>query len=351
METRLSSYALRRKKLRSLTKDNENLLVTKPQNLFYLTGFWGGGVGVVLDDRLVLVTSNMERRRAEKSAGETEVIGVSTNSGITGEVRKLLRRGSSVVDSGGLKINGRVTVDDGPYLQARRTKDREEQDKITTASRKIDRIYELLEREAMEGMTEREVAADVMRAATLEGLTPFGSEGSLSPIIVAAGENGAYPHAEVTDRVLRDGDFVVVDLFFRFEGYGSDETRTFGVGRLSKEKRQAYQAVLAAQKRGIQCSRAGVECRRVHAQVSRVLGRSSLLRYFTHGTGHGVGVDIHELPSISAASGDRLRENDVVTVEPGVYLPGKYGIRIEDTVLVGMREAVLTRYTRELVVL
>lgn len=347
----MSSYALRRRKLRALAKEHENVIVTRPQNIFYLTGFWGGGVGVILDDGSVLVTSSMERERAEQSAMETEVIGASAKSGMKEELGKLLRKGSSVVDSAGLKVGGPVTVDDGLFLRARRTKDKEEQNKIATASRKIDRVYKLIEREAKEGMTEREVAADVMRAATLEGLTPFGSEGSLSPVIVATGENGAYPHAEVTDRALRDGDLVVIDLFFRFEGYGSDETRTFAVGRLSKEKREAYDAVLAAQKRGIQLSRAGTECRRVHAEVSRELGRNSLLRYFTHGTGHGVGVDIHELPNISAASRDRLQENDVVTIEPGVYLPGKYGIRIEDTVLVGTRGAVLTHYTRDLVVL
>ncbi len=346
----MDAHRLRRKKLRVVAERYDNVLVTKPQNLFYLTGFWGGGIGVVLDDRVVVITSMMEKERAKESTTGTEVVGVSTSSEIWDEARSRLRKGSSVADSNiDRKIAVNLTVDDGLFLKARRTKDREEIEKILTASRKIDRIYELIEREVREGMTEREVAAEVLRAATLEGLTPFGSEGSLSPVIVAAGENGARPHAEITDRSLREGDLMVVDLFFRFEGYGSDATRTFGVGRISGEKRDAYQAVLAAQKKGIQLSRTDVEGKELHARVSQELG--SLEKYFTHGTGHGIGIDVHEMPNVGRTSRDVLQENDVITIEPGIYLPGSYGIRIEDTVLVGMQSAVLTHYPKELVLL
>jgi Xaa-Pro aminopeptidase/Xaa-Pro dipeptidase len=346
----LNTLALRRKKVRTLAKGHENVLVTRPQNLFYLTGFWGGGVGVVLDDRVVIVTSKMEKERAEKSTVETEVMDAAAGD-LWKEVRKLLRSGSSVADSSELegKGIGKLSVDPEILLRARRTKDRDEIEKIEVASRKIDRIYELLEREARGGMTEREVAADALRAAILEGLTPFGSEGSLSPVIVAAGENGAFPHSEISDRVLKEGDLVVVDLFFRFEGYGSDETRTFGVGSVSKERRDAYQRVLEAQKTGIALSRSGSKANELHAEVSKALG--PLSKYFTHGTGHGVGIDIHEMPSIGKAMDNVvvLQESDVITIEPGIYKPGNYGIRIEDTVLVGIQPAVLTHYTKDLV--
>ena len=346
----MDAHRLRRNRILANTKSYDNVLVTKPQNLFYLTGFWGGGIGVILDDRAVLITSRMEKERARGSTIGAEVVGVATRSDLWDEVRKRLKKGPSIADSNvERKVVRKLTVDDGTFLMTRRTKDAEEIEKISTASRKIDRIFELIEREVKEGATEREVAAEVLRAATLEGLTPFGSEGSLSPVIVAAGENGAYPHAEITDRVLREGDLVVVDLFFRFEGYGSDETRTFGVGRISREKRDAYQAVLAAQETGVRLSRMEVDGKELHTKVSQ--GLRSRERYFTHGTGHGVGIDLHEMPNLGKMSGDILQENDVVTIEPGIYLPGSYGIRIEDTVLVGMQPAVLTHYTKELVFL
>jgi Xaa-Pro aminopeptidase/Xaa-Pro dipeptidase len=346
----LDAHRLRTKKLRAIAKSYDNILVTKPQNLFYLTGFWGGGIGVILEDRVVLVTSKMEKERARGSTTGTEVIEAPARSDLWDEVGKRLKNGLTVADSNiDRKVVRKLTVDDNLFLEARRAKDKEEIEKISTASRKIDRIYELIEREVKEGATEREVAAEVLRAATLEGLTPFGSEGSLSPVIIAAGENGAYPHAEVTDRVLRNGDLVVVDLFFRFEGYGSDETRTFGVGRVSKEKRDAYQVLLDAQKMGVRLSRMEVNAQELHAKVSQELG--SLEKYFTHSTGHGVGIDLHERPNLGKASDDILHENDIVTIEPGIYVPGSYGIRIEDTILVGMQPAVLTHYTKDLVLL
>jgi Xaa-Pro aminopeptidase/Xaa-Pro dipeptidase len=348
----MSAFSKRRKSLRSLAGGYSNVLAAKSQNLFYLTGFWGGGVGVVLDDRVLLVTTQMETPSAEKSCVETEVVGVPTRADIWKEINRHLEDGTSILDSGrGKKPVKKLTVSEDVFLRARRTKDNEELGRIKSASERIDRIYEFIEREVRVGMTERQVAAEVMRLATLEGLTPFASEGCLSPIIVASAGNGAYPHAELTGRKLKDGDFVVVDLFFRFEGYGSDETRTFGVGKISPEKKRCYQAVLSAQLRGCELANEGIDCSKLHREVVKELERASLSSYFTHGTGHGVGIDVHEMPSVARTSSDVLEGGDVVTVEPGLYFLGRYGIRIEDTLAVGEHPRILTRYTKELVTL
>ena len=348
----MSAFSKRRGKLRRLATGYSNILATKPQNLFYLTGFWGGGVGLVLEDRVLLITTQMETPRAEVSCTETEVVGVPTRVDIWKEVQRHLEDGTSLVDSYYRKTPVRkLVVSEEEFLQGRRAKDDEEVGRIMSASKRIDKLYELVEREARAGMTERQVAAEVMRMAVREGLTPFGSEGSLSPVIVAAGENGAYPHAELTGRELREGDFVVVDLFFRFDGYGSDETRTFGVGRISSEKKRHYQAVLSAQLRGCELAKEGLECSELHREVVRQFKKVSLSDYFTHGTGHGVGVDVHEMPSIGRTSSDILQRGDVVTVEPGLYFPGRYGIRIEDTLVIDKRPRILTRYAKELVTL
>jgi Xaa-Pro aminopeptidase len=174
----------------------------------------------------------------------------------------------------------------------------------------------------------------VMDRATLESLSPLAAEGSLDAVIIAGGENAALPHADVSDRVLKKGDLLIADIFFRYKGYCSDCTRTFAIGAVDKDRRTAYNAVLEAELKGIELARVGVTGRSVHDGVKSELDKRDLGRYFTHGTGHGVGIDVHEEPSLGARSAATLEPGDVVTVEPGVYLPGKYGVRVEDTVVV-----------------
>jgi Xaa-Pro aminopeptidase len=167
-------------------------------------------------------------------------------------------------------------------------------------------------------------------------------------VIIASGGNGGFPHAELSDRKIQAGDLVVADIFFRYEGYFSDSTRTFAVGRISPGKKKAYNAVLEAQLEGVRASVIGEKCAKVHSKVASVLRRHALGSYFTHGTGHGVGIDIHELPSVSLGK-DVLESGQVITIEPGVYFPGKFGVRIEDTAVVGRKLEILTNYTKELV--
>ena len=174
--------------------------------------------------------------------------------------------------------------------------------------------------------TEREVAAEVVKTALIAGATTSGFGGSLSPTILASGENGAFPHSELTDRKIRDGDFVISDLTFRYQGYCSDATRTFAVGRVSGEMKRNYGAVLEAQEYGARLAKAGKVCSEIHEGVVSRLKRHSLEKYFVHGTGHGVGIQVHEAPSLGRESKTRLARGDVITVEPGVYFPGKYGI-------------------------
>jgi Xaa-Pro aminopeptidase/Xaa-Pro dipeptidase len=168
-------------------------------------------------------------------------------------------------------------------------------------------------------------------------------------VIVASGENGALPHSELTSRRIRRGDVVVVDIFFRSEGYNSDSTRTFAVGTPSAEVKRNYAVVTEAQEAALEVAIVGTTCEDVHMAAVEVLRRHGLDRYLNHGVGHGVGIDIHELPSIAKGNMAKLEDGDVITDEPGVYLAGKYGIRIEDTLLAGRKPKVLTRFTKDLV--
>ena len=342
----MSTFGQRRRRLLSAAGEYGNVVVMNPKNIFYLTDFWGGAIGVVREEETVLVVSAMEKARATALAKEAEVVSTASRLEQYEAARKLVS-GRALADEPDAKF-GKADADPDLFLGVRRSKDQEEMARITKASRKIEGIYELLEKLIRPGRTEREVAAEVMKAATAEGLSPLPAEGGLSPIIIASGKNGAFPHAELTDRKIRTGEFVVADIFFRYQGYCSDCTRTYAVGSVTREMRDAYGAVLEAQRVGSALAKRGASGRAVHEAVRDILGKAKLDQYFTHGTGHGVGIDIHESPSLGRASSDRLREGDVVTVEPGVYVPEKYGIRIEDTLALASQTRNLFRYPKDL---
>jgi Xaa-Pro aminopeptidase/Xaa-Pro dipeptidase len=344
----LSTFGNRRERILSLASGFDTVIVSNPKNLFYLTDFWGGGIGIVEKDATVIVTSVMEERRATEGGKEATVVAAKGMAAMVEAVKKRTS-GKVLIDQYDPKLKG--TIGEGLFLEARRKKDAEEVLRISEGSRRVEKLYHLLEKEIRPGRTELEIAGEVMRMATADGLSPLPAEGSLSPIIIASGPNSALPHAELGGRKVRAGDMVVADIFFRYRGYCTDCTRTYGVGRVSKEQRDAYQAVLDAQLEGVELTKKGSDSREVHAGVSAVLRKRGLEKHFTHGTGHGVGIDIHERPAIGAASADVLAEGDVVTVEPGIYIPGEFGVRIEDTLALGRGVKDLYSYTKELLVL
>ena len=224
-----------------------------------------------------------------------------------------------------------------------------ELERIQTASTGLDAIFSALQEELRPGRSEWEIAAEVMKLATARGLTPSNSDSSLSPAIIASGPNGALPHSELSGRRIRDGDLVVADIFFRYKGYNSDATRTFAVGTSTAQMKKDYAAVLEAHDSALDQTRAGSNCRDVHMAAIGVLRAHGVDMLMNHSLGHGVGIDIHEEPGLSAQSESVLLSNDVVTDEPGVYRRGSHGIRIEDTLRVGKKPVLLTRFTRDLV--
>jgi len=199
-------------------------------------------------------------------------------------------------------------------------------------------------REIKPGWTEQEVALQLEVTARRAGAEQLAFEA-----IVASGENAALPHAKPSNREIRNGDFVVIDFGVKYQGYCSDETCTVAIGELTAVQKNAYRAVLRAHDEAIAFIRAGVAAADVDALTRRVLGEE-YGRYFTHGTGHGVGLDVHEAPRIAPSSQDILTAGMVVTVEPGLYFPGLWGIRIEDTVLVKKNSCeIITKMNKKLI--
>ena len=346
----MTVYAQRRKKLLSLARGKQVVAVTGA-NLFYLTDFWGAGAAIVLPDKTVVLTSPLEADRAGELGKEVEVVVVKKWKEFPSTLSKHLDKGEVLVDNDSeLRGDGSFKRSPDTFLQARRVKDETEVARIKRASAGLDSIFKALPKVLKPGKTEWEVAAQVMKMATERGLTPSGSDSSLSPTIIASGENGALPHSELTDRKLKDGDFVVADIFFRHNGYNSDQTRTFAVTKATAEMKRNYGAVLEAQESALSTVKVGATCGSVNDAAVRVLKKHGVDKYLNHSIGHGVGIDIHELPPISVGVELELRRNDVITDEPGVYLQGKYGIRIEDTLRVDSRPEVLTKSPKELIV-
>jgi Xaa-Pro aminopeptidase len=179
------------------------------------------------------------------------------------------------------------------------------------------------------GVKESHVAAEMEFAARQAG-----AEEMSFPTIIASGARSALPHGRATEQVIAPGGFVVCDFGVILAGYCSDQTRSVWVGTRSEPARQAYDAVKEAQAAAIAAVRPGVSVGEVDAAARKILQRAGLARYFTHSTGHGVGLEIHEAPRVSAGQKELLRPGMVITIEPGVYFPGKWGVRIEDMVAV-----------------
>ncbi len=343
----MSVLSRRRKRVLALAEREQAVAFTAP-NLFYLTGFFGGGAAVVHPDKTLVVTTPLEADRARETCKEAEVIVVKKWKGVQLEIEKQLGEGKALTDQRGVE-SAKMEAKPELFLEARRFKDEPELERIRKACAKTDKAYETLESVLRPGKTEWELAAEVMKTALEEGLTPSNSDSSLGPIIIASGPHGAYGHSELSGREVKRGDFVVADLFFRYEGYNSDETRTFAVGSVTSEMRKAYAVVREAQQAAIEAVRDGAACGSVHDAAVGVLRKHRMDRYLNHSVGHGVGIDIHESPGIFHGNKVKLGKNDVITDEPGVYFVGKYGIRIEDTLRVDKGPELLTRFTKDLV--
>jgi len=197
------------------------------------------------------------------------------------------------------------------------------------------------------GISERSVAS-VLEA----NMKDEGSEKPSFETIVAAGDNSSMPHAKPGGRELHNGDFVVIDYGVVYEGYHSDETCTVAIGEVTREQEGVYEIVRNAHDRAIDAVKAGVSCREIDSIARDYITERGFGPQFSHGTGHGVGLEVHEPPKISERSTDCLEEGMIMTVEPGIYIPGKWGVRIEDTVLVESDGCeIITKMSKDLMVL
>jgi Xaa-Pro aminopeptidase len=319
-------------------RELDQLFVSDLVNVRYLTGFTGtNGACLVGRDERIFFTDFRYTERAEREVGqewerpeaERELLPqiVGRMSGKVGfedaklSVRRLARLEAAVGDDVDLVPAG------DPVEQLRVLKEPEEIERIADAVELTDGVYRWALERGLAGRTEREVA----RACEAR-LRELGAEPSFPPIVAAA-ENGALPHAEPGNREIDAGHLVVFDMGALLEGYCSDCTRTFAIGEPGDESQEVYDLVLTAQLAALAAIRPGASGKEVDAVPREIIVEAGHGDHFGHGTGHGVGLEVHEGPRLATTSEDQLQEGNVVTVEPGVYLPGRFGVRIEDLVV------------------
>lgn len=323
----------------------DGLLVTRLANIRYLTGFTGSAARLlVLPDELVFVTDGRYR---DQAAEQLAAAGVEARIEVTAtEQQARLTEAARGVRRLGLEANDvtwaaqrRYAVEgfpdaelvpaEGLVEELRLVKDDGEVARIEAAARIADEALASVRARLGEGPTESEFQRELDFA-----ILRLGAEDRSFETIVASGPNGARPHARPSGRRVEEGDLVVVDFGALLDGYHSDMTRTFIVGDPSPTQRRMLEVVLASQAAGVEAVSAGAGAVDVDRACRDVIAGAGWADAFVHGTGHGVGLDIHEDPRVSPAGTATLAAGHVVTVEPGVYLPAHGGVRIEDTLVV-----------------
>ena len=334
----------------------------EPENIFYLTGFWGEAIAVCMDNGTTtkLITPKLEYSRAEKTSIDCEVIATERGSELISTFVSQVK-GSRVCSDcsdystiGSIrKHGGDILVNTDPFFLTRMIKDHSEIKVISRAAKILDKLYEICKEEIKVGLSECDLQAKLIYEAMKMGANPPSYKSTLNPLIIAGGPNSALPHAEVTGRKFRKGDMIVVDLTLRHAGYIADATRTFVLGSATKEMKEVYGIVQEAQKIGLNRANAGMTCGEVDAACRNLIAERGYEKLFIHSTGHGIGLDVHEPPWLKMKSHEELRANMAVTVEPGIYMENKFGVRIEDSIIVnsGKPPQVLNRFTKDLLVL
>jgi len=336
----------------------DTLVAFEPENLFYLTGFWGEAIGILeKGGKTTIIAPELEAQRAKEDSVNCNVI-TSQRGGLVSTLASTMKKKKICTDCQNYPVMQslkksipKLKQSSIPFYNARIIKDSEEIRILKKASSVIDEMFELCVQTIKKGRKESELQTILMAFANANDLFDTGYRSTLNPLIIASGTNSSLPHAQVTKRKFADGDMITVDLTLRYKGYVSDATRTFGLGSISKEVRTVYEIVKESQKSGLKAVRPQKTCASVDDACRKIIKEHSYGPHFIHSTGHGIGLDVHENPSISGKSKEKLKKDMAITVEPGIYIPKKFGVRIEDSLIVKDRAYVMHKFTKDLIVI
>lgn len=332
------------KLIASLPADVDGVIIESPENRRYFTGFpSSAGILIATKQGSVFMTDSryieaaqkqidccevLEQKKQEEElpaiakklacqclAFETDKITVARAKKLKNMLGDICLFDSSAID----KLIGRL----------REKKNTEEVEKIKAAQKIAEMAFEHILSFIEQGVTEREIALELDFY-----MLKNGAESLAFDTIAASGINSSKPHAVPSEKKVEIGDFITLDFGATVDGYRSDMTRTVALGRVSEKQKFVYETVLAAQAATLAILKAGISCKAADAAARDLIRNAGFSKNFGHGTGHGVGIEVHEGPTLSPISTDVLEAGNVVTAEPGIYLPGEFGVRIEDMALI-----------------
>ena len=337
------------------------ILLTSEANCYYATGFMGEGIALVTRRGSWYFTDSRYTEAADKAIGNAAVIReVSREKPFSVLINEALAEAGA--EKAGFeeqrmtvaehavyseKLHCTLTPASALMTELRGSKDEEELSCMTAAQRIAEGALEQILKEIRPGMTEKEIAARLNYL-----MVSAGAEKTSFDTIVASGPNGSMPHAVPGMRKVREGDFITMDFGCVYKGYCSDMTRTVALGRPSDEMRNVYDIVLQAQLAGIAAAKAGVTGAAIDGAARKVIQDAGYGACFGHSFGHSLGIDIHEAPNAAPGNDKPMPDGAVVSAEPGIYLPGKFGVRIEDVMILRPDGAqVITKAPKALLVL
>lgn len=337
--------------------DCDTLVTFEPENLFYMTGFWGEAIGMLeKGGKTTIIAPELEVGRVKAEAENCDIITAERGTGLISSLINKIKKKKVCTDCQNYSIMislkksiPTIKSSTEPFYNSRIIKDEKEIDILRKASKIIDEMYDICYKKMKVGQKESELQTILMSYAMGQKMFDTGYKSTLNPLIIAGGPNGSLPHAQVTDRKFKKGDLIVVDLTLRYKGYVSDATRTFAIGKISPQEKQVYEIVKESQKIGLKSVKPNIDCKDVDFACRKYIEEQNYGKYFIHSTGHGIGLEVHELPTISYRSDTKLKENMAITVEPGIYIPNKFGVRIEDSLIVKDKPIILHKFTKDLI--
>ena len=328
--------------LKSSLGKNEAFLVTSEENMRYITGFpHSEGRVLITETEALFFVDSRYIEAVTKSVESCEVVLMTSfHKQLSDFIGKLGVKtvfteadGISVADFSALCKNVpcefRAEKTDELLTSLRRKKNEEEKHKILRAQAIAEKAFDHILGFIKKGVTEREIALELDFF-----MLKNGAECVSFDTIAVSGKNTSLPHGVPSDKKIAHGDFITMDYGAVVDGYHSDMTRTVAVGEISSKQTEVYETVLSAQKKGLEVLRAGISGFDADKAARDIIENAGYGEYFGHGTGHGVGLQIHESPRLSPKSTHILEVGDVVTVEPGIYIPDNFGVRIEDMAII-----------------
>jgi len=332
-------------KIEKENKEIEGFLVTNLKNLYYLTGFDGEGSALITNRNNYLLTDSRYTEQAEKESSNFKIITddpKKKNARVLAMKKIIERNKINKIAFESIDLNYADFIKYSESFQSveflptkniveqiRMLKDKEEIIKMKKAAQitteSLKEVFEIME----PGVRELEIASELAYTMRKKGAQKEAFE-----TIVVSGERSSLPHGKPSEKKINEGELIIIDVGANYHSYNSDITRTIIIGRENKKQKKIFSIVSDAQKASLEFLKPGVKCKEVDFVARDIIAKKGYGKYFGHGLGHGVGLDIHEIPRVSSNDDTILLPGMVVTIEPGIYLPEVGGVRIEDSVLI-----------------